>query len=159
MTATTSVRTAVRDEIVARLNAHPALVSADGQRVPVTPGLPGRTIEREHVFIAQVAGTRSVAFLEAGRKTIDDEFTITFVFMTSNPGADALEATDRVEVMATALEDVLADDPGLNDAQGAPMDGLMWATTGRWDGPEHELTDEGAVGFIRADVDVRARYA
>jgi hypothetical protein len=158
VTATTSIRTRVRDELIARLNAHPALVGTDGQRVPVSPGLPGKNIEREHVFVVQITGQRQVRFLEAGRKTIDDEFTITWVFMTAQPGAETLEADDRVEQMGGALEDVLADDPGLSDAQGEPMDGLLWAVSARWDGPDHELTDEGAAGFLRADVDCKARY-
>lgn len=158
MTATTSIRTRVRDELITRMNAHAALVTAGGLRVPISPGLPGRAIEREHVFVAQITGERKVAFLEAGRKTIEDDFTITFVFMAAQAGTTVLEATDRVEVMAGALEDILADDPALGDAQGVPLDGLMWAVTARWDGPDHELTDDGAVGFLRADVDVKARY-
>lgn len=158
-TATTSIRTRVRDEIIRRLRLHQALTNPiTGQLAAISPGLPGNTIEREHVFVAQTTGTREVRFLEPGRKTIQDDFTTTFVFMVANKGTTTLESDDRVEAMATALEDVLADDPGLNDAQGQPFDGLMWATAGRWDGPDAELTDEGAVSFIRADVDCRARY-
>lgn len=155
--AATSIRTKVRDEIIRRLNNHPDLVSPDGQRVPISPGLPGKAVEREHVFVVRITGEREVAFMEAGRKTVNDEFTISFVFMTAEPGAEVLEATDRVEQMAGALEDILADDPALSTG-GEPLDGLMWAVSARWDGPDHELTDEGAAGFLRADVDVRARY-
>lgn len=156
MVATTSIRTRTRDEILARLRNHQALVDADGLLVPISPGLPGGRLEREHVFVAQITGRSEVAFLEAGRKTRDDEFTITFVFMTAQPGAETLEADGRVEEMAQALEDVLADDPALS-TNGVPLDGLMWATLARFDGPDHELTDEGAVGFMRADVECRAR--
>jgi hypothetical protein len=158
MTATTSIRTQVRGELITRMTPHPALVSAAGLRVPITPGLPGDKIEREHVFVARITGTRKVTFLQAGRKTIEDDFTITFVFMVSIPGATTLEADDRVEVMASALEDVLADDPALADAQGVPLDGLLWAVAGTWDGPDHELTSDGAVSFMRCDVDCKARY-
>lgn len=153
MVATTSIRTKVRDEIIARLDQHPALVDADGHRVTVSPGLPGGTLEREHVFVARITGRRNIAFLEAGRKTRDDEFTISFVFMTATPGADTLDADDRVEQMATALEDVLADDPALGD-----LDGNFWVVEAEVNGPDHELTDEGAVGFMHIDVECRARY-
>lgn len=158
-TATTSIRTRVRDELIRRLNDHQALVNpATGQRTPIAPGLPGKMIEREHVFVARITGRREVRFLEAGRKTVEDDFTITFVFMTSLPGATTLEVDDRVEVMSGALEDVLADDPALSDDQGEPLDGLMWAVAGTWDGPDPELTDDGAVSFLRADVECKARY-
>lgn len=158
MAATTSIRTRVRDEIIARLAEQPALAGADGHTVTITPGLPGGTIELEHVFVVRITGTRSVKFLEAGRKTVEDDFTITFVFMTATPGADTLEADDRVEVMSSALEDVLAEDPALADTDGTPLDGLMWAVAGTWDGPDHELTPDGAAAVMRCDVEVKARY-
>lgn len=153
MVATTSIRTRVRNEILRRIALKPAL---DG--VTITPGLPGKAIEREHVFVPRITGERKVRFMEAGRKTVDDDFTITVVFMTAQPGAGIDESDDRVEQMGGALEDVLADDPGLNDENDQPMDGLMWAVSARWDGPDHELTDEGAVSFLRADIDCKARY-
>lgn len=151
--ATSSIRTKVRDEIIDRLNAHSALVSADGNRVPVDPGPPGQRIEREHVFVARTTGRRQVAFLEAGRKTVEDDFTITFVFWASRPGDTGSEADDRVEQMATSIEDVLADDPTLGN-----LDGLFWAVEATVEGPDHELTKEGAVATIVVDVECKARY-
>ena len=153
MVATTSIRTRVRDEIIARLNQHPALMGTDGNRVPISPGLPGGSLEREHVFVARITGRRNIAFMEAGRKTRDDEFTISFVFMTATPGADTLDADNRAEQMSTALEDVLADDPTLGD-----LDGNFWAVEAEANGPDHQLTDEGAVAFMHIDVECRARY-
>ena len=153
MVATSSIRTRVRNEIISRLNNHPALLGQDGQRVPISPGLVAGDAEREHVFVVRTAGRRQVAFLEAGRKTIEDDFTISFVFMAATPGADTLEADDRVEYMSTALSDVLADDPSLGD-----LDGLMWATEAEANGPDHQLTDDGAIGFMHVDVECKARY-
>lgn len=158
MVATSSIRTRVRDEIITRLNQHPALVTTAGDRVPVSPGRPGNEVEREHVFVARITGEREVAFLAAGRKTITDDFTITFIFMSAIPGEDIGANDERVEQMSNALLDVLADDPGLSDANGAPMDGLMWATEATTEGPDGELTDEGAVSFWRSDVECKARY-
>jgi hypothetical protein len=150
--ADTSIRTVVRDEIIARLNGRQELVGTDGHRIPVDPGDPGRNQEREHVWVEDINGEREVAFLEAGRKTIDDRFTITFAFVAHQPGADVLEATDRVEIMGHALEHVLADDPSLGD-----LDGLVWAKAARWIGPNHFLTEQGAFSVVLADVDCRAR--
>lgn len=153
MVATSSIRTRVRDEIISRLNEHPNLLGSDGHRVTVSPGLVGGDVEREHVFVARISGRRQVAFLEAGRKTVEDDFTISFVFMTATPGADTLSADDRVEQMSVALSDVLADDPALGD-----LDGLMWAVEAEANGPDHQLTDDGAVGFMHVDVECKARY-
>ena len=153
MVATSSVRTRVRDEIVRRLNQHDNLLGPDGNRVPISPGLVGGDAEDEHVFVVGIRGRRQVAFLEAGRKTVEDDFTISFVFQAATPGADTLEAGDRVEQMAVALADVLADDPSLGD-----LDGLMWAVESEANGPDHQLTDEGAIGFMHVDVECKARY-
>jgi hypothetical protein len=153
MVATASIRTAVRDEILTRLRAHPSMVSADGSAVPCDPGLPGERVEREHVFVVKTTGARNVVFLEAGRKTIEDNFTITFAFWTSTPGLETLEADDRVEQLSNALLDVLADDPALGD-----LDGLMWAVEASCDGPDAELTPEGAYSIMTTDVEVKARY-
>lgn len=145
---TAGLRTRVRDEILARLAAQ-----SDLEGVKIDPGLPGKNIEREHVFVARITGQRNVAFLEAGRKTIDDDFTISFIFWVANPGSDTLEADDRVEQMSMCLLDVLADDPSLGD-----LDGLMWATEAQTEGPDPELTDEGAVSIFRTDVECKVRY-
>lgn len=153
MVATVSIRTRVRDELIARLELHPALVGIDGERVPISPGLPGKAIERQHVFVARISGTRHVAFLQAGRKTIEDDFTIAFVFMAAVPGSDIAENDALVEQMSNALLDVLADDPGLGD-----LEGLMWATEADTEGPDGQLTDEGAVSFWHTDVECKARY-
>lgn len=145
---TTGLRTKVRDEIITRLRLQPDL-----EGVPVAPGLPGKTIEREHVFVARITGQREVAFLQEGRKTIEDNFIITFIFWVANPGSDTLESDDRAEVMSLCLLDVLAEDPSLGD-----LDGLMWAVEAESQGPDPELTDEGAMSVVHTDVACKARY-
>lgn len=145
---TAGLRTRVRDEIIARLAIQPDL-----EGVKIDSGLPGKNIEREHVFVARIAGQRRVVFLQAGRKTIEDVFTITFIFWVANPGNDTLEADDRAEVMAMCLLDVLAEDPSLGD-----LEGLMSAVEAQAEGPDNELTDEGAVSIFRTDVECEARY-
>lgn len=147
---TTGLRTLVRDEIIARLRLQPDL-----EGVRIDPGLPGKNIEREHVFVASITGRREVAFLQAGRKTIDDTFTISFIFWVANPGSDTLEADDRAEQMSMCLLDVLAEDPGLGTLE---AEGLDWAVEAQAEGPDNELSDEGAVSIFRIDVECKVRY-
>lgn len=153
MVATSSIRTRVRDEIITRINQHQALLRSDGQRVKVDPGDPGGTIENEHVWVVRITGRRVITLLEAGRKTVDDDFTISFVFQAATPGASTLEADDRVEYMSTALSDVLANDPSLGD-----LEGLFWAVEAEANGPDHMLATDGAVSFMHVDVECKARY-
>ncbi|HYF71364.1 MAG TPA: hypothetical protein VD864_01010 [Nocardioides sp.] len=145
-----SVRTAVVEQIITRL--------ADrlGESVKIDPGLPGKTIHREHVFVPVVTGTRSFPYSKGsdGHFDIDDEFTVTFVFSVAWKGRTSFEAGARVEELSDALLEVLATDPGLAD----DIPELIDIKPGTFDGPELENTNEGVIAFIRADVEVHARY-
>lgn len=143
-----SVRTSVVEAITSRL------VDILGDDVKIDPGLPGKTVHREHIFVPVVTGTRDFVFIEAGRKTVDDQFTITFVFSVAWKGRTSVEAGHRCEELSDALLDVLALDPGLGD----DVPELIHIQPGTFDGPELENTNEGVIAFIRADVEVHARY-
>ncbi len=149
-----SIRTAVVTRIFELLKTRPSMVGADGELVQMTPGEPAGTTEREHVFVVlPVRGEREIVFMEAGRKTIEDNFTIPFLFQSAVPGSTLEECSARVEAMSNDLLDVLADDPTLGE-----LDGLMWATEATTEGPDAFQTDEGAVAFWRTDVECKARY-
>lgn len=143
-----SVRTTVIENISSRI------AGILGDTVQVDPGLPSKTVLREHVYVPRVTGTRDFVFIQAGRKTVDDQFTITFLFMAAPKGYTALEAGARCEEMTDALLDVLALSPGLDN----DIPEIIDIQPGTFDGPEIENTNEGVVAFIRADVDVHVRY-
>lgn len=149
-----SIRTTTVTRMFELLAAGPAMLKDDGTRVPTTPGEPGAEVEREHVFVVlPIRGDRHIVFMEAGRKTVEDNFTIPVLFQSAVPGASLEECCARVEAMSNDLLDVLANDPTLGE-----LDGLMWANEATTEGPDAYQTDEGAVAFWRTDVECKARY-
>jgi hypothetical protein len=145
-----SVRTAVVENITTRIQ------SIVGDDVKVDPGLPSKGMFREHVFVPVVTGTRSFPYSKGqdGTFDVDDEFTITFLFSVGGKGLTSLEAGTRCEEMSDALLAVLSEDPGLSN----DIPELIDIKPSTFDGPELENTNEGAIAFIRADVEVHARY-
>lgn len=139
----------VKAAIVDALQAHTSLLD-----VPVSYGWPGKHLEREHVWLANTTGTVNYPHVMAGRKTREDDYTITILFMASKDGKNLAEAEERVQEMYQALDDLAADGELIGT-----HDGVEWSLHGETvDGPNSELTDKGAVAFIRADVSIRARY-
>jgi hypothetical protein len=66
-----TVRWDVVEAVVEGLKAHPDL-----QGVQVEPGYPGETMGLEVVMVADVTGNLDIPILSAGRKTLDDHFTV-----------------------------------------------------------------------------------
>lgn len=148
MTATSPVRSIVKSALVDALRNHSLL-----QGVDVFTGWPGESLGREAVWISRTSGQITYPFMMAGRKTRDDEFTVTVMFMAGSPGNTIEEADARVEVLWSALDDVFANDQTLS------VDGAVWTLEGATvEGPTGEFTDEGAVSFIQAEIEVKARY-
>lgn len=87
-----------------------------------------------------------------GRKARDDEFRVRVVFQVAEPGASLDDTDTTVETLYAALENLVAADPSLGS-----MDGVVHALIGTVEGPDGELTDEGAVSFITAEVSVLTR--
>lgn len=145
-----SVRTQVVDTITRRLR------DLLGDDVNVAPGFPSKTVYREQVYVPLITGTRSFPYSKGpdGHFDIDDNFTITFVFAVAWKGRTSIEAGTRCEELSDALLEVLATDPGLAD----DIPELIDISPGTFDGPELENTNEGVIAFIRADVEVHARY-
>lgn len=143
--ATTSIRSDVKTWLVDELTT---LL----EPVPVSYGWPGRHLERDHVWIDRVTGTVGFPLAMAGRKARDDDFTVRVVFQASAPGDSIVESDARAEEFYGHLEDLIAGDVSLSD-----MDGVVHALLDAVEGPSGELTDEGAVSFVIADVAVKAR--
>lgn len=148
---TTSMRAQVKTWIVDNLD--PRL-----ERLEFTPsianGWPGKSLERNHVWVDRVVGTVSFDLIMAGRKLRDDQFTVRLIFQASGPGDSIAETDARVESYCAALEDLIAEDPSLDG-----MDGLIHAVFAEdsIEGPMGEFTDEGAVSFMFADLSCHTR--
>lgn len=139
----------IKAALVAALDAKPVL---DG--VAVSHGWPGKHLAREHVWLGRTAGEITYPFEMAGNKIRQDDYTVTVWFMASEPGGTLAEVEARAQVMWSALDDLLAAGEFSGRAE------AMWTLEGgAVEGPDSELTDEGAVAFIRADVSISARYS
>lgn len=145
--ATTSIRSNVKEWLVTKL-----ATAADP--VSVSQGWPGKHLEREHIWIDRVTGAVSMPFAMSGRKVRDDEFTVRLVFQAASPGDSIQETDERADALYAFFENLLATDPSLEN-----MDGVMDAPTWTAEGPNGELTDEGAVSFYVVELSVNSRLS
>lgn len=143
--AATAIRAAMKAKLVTELTKALPLVA-------VSNGWPGRNLERDHVWVDRVTGTVEFPLMMAGRKHRDDKFTVRVIFQSSQPGDSIAETDVRAEQLYAALENVIAADPGIGT-----MNGIVHALIDTVEGPMGELTDEGAVSFMFADIAVHAR--
>lgn len=150
----TSMRAQVKAYLIDQLAPLLEAQSTSEHPVAVSHGWPGKQLGRNHIWADRVTGTASFNLLMAGRKLRDDEFTIRFVFQASAPGDTLAETDARAEGYCAVFEDLIALDPSLGD-----MGGLIHAVfaDNAIEGPNGELTDEGAVSFMFADLTCHTR--
>lgn len=147
--ADTSVRVAARRWLVNRLRQQHQLAG-----VTISETFPGKALELQHVWVDRITGTVTYPVATAGRQHRQDDFTLTVALMAGSDGDD-LDVTDAlVETYFTGLEDILADRADLDDEVPEILHALVGPTV---DGPDGELTNTGAVSFVRADVTFTAR--
>lgn len=144
--ATTSIRTAVKSYIVTNLSTALA-----GEAV-VSQAWPGKRLERDHVWVDRCTGTVEFPLAMSGRKARNDNFTVRVAFQSARPGDSIADCDERVEEFYAELEDLISGDVSLGN-----LDGLVHAVLETVEGPVGELTDEGAVSFMFADVACKAR--
>lgn len=120
--------------------------------VQVEAGWPGDTLKSEAVWIDQLDGEVTIPVMTAGRKYRDDRFTVPFEVRVA--GKASLDATmTRLAVIVAEIEDVLADDPGLDT-----LDGLISAEVSEERMTAGEIANTGWIGFAEIVVSCHARY-
>lgn len=120
--------------------------------VQVEPGWPGDTLKAEAVWIDQLDGDVSIPVMSAGRKYRDDQFTVPFEIRVA--GKATLDATmTRLAAIIAEIEDVMADDPGLDT-----LDGLISAQVTEERMTAGEIAATGWIGFGEVVVSCHARY-
>jgi hypothetical protein len=148
MTVTTSIRHSLKAHLVDLLSAAPGLAG-----VQIAYGFPGDSMERECVYVARVTGTVEILLMQGGRKQRDDQFTITLIIQAGLDGGSEQASEERASEMYAVVENVLADDPSLDD-----VDGLIDAQIRQVDGPHTMQTMEGALAMFAIDIECHARY-
>lgn len=114
----TSTMPTVEAAIVEALRDHDDL---DG--VQVEPAWPGPDAQREMIFLADdvPAWDLEIPNIKSGRKQRQETYTLTlevWVFAPSLRPPDAQVAKDRAVELADLIDDILADDPKLNNLDG-----------------------------------------
>jgi hypothetical protein len=151
-----SLRSAVKQYLVDQLTPRIEQLATDSQPVRVSNGWPSKGPDLNHVWTGQVTGTVTFPFIQAGNKTRDDEFTIEFWLKAEGPAESVADVEARAESYASAFEDLIARDAGL-DGMGDErvIDAVLEEST--IEGPTSAFTDEGAWALFTAEVRVRTR--
>jgi hypothetical protein len=123
--------------------------------VPVSLGHPGKSIEREHIWLNSPTGDVEYVLIAAATTPTEDAFQFTVVTMAAKPGQTDEEAEARAEELGNLVVAALfgCELGGIDDGRTFVLTALM----GRVDGPHSEMTNEGAAGFMSVDVAVRTR--
>lgn len=143
----TSIRWTVAKHLVDLMEGHALL---DG--VTVEPGWPGDRVPiDELVFLAPItSGDLDIPVMTAGRKHRNDIFRLRFVILVlSRPDLDTTQT--RLAEIAAGIEDVLAEDPTLDD-----LDGIVSAQVKDM-GQQAVSTPEGVVGDGFVEIEVHTR--
>lgn len=120
--------------------------------VQVSHGYPGESfLEREAVYVDRVTGRHQIANIKAGRKQRDETYVATVVVSVVNDDGTAADAEERAFELLQVVEDILADDPSMNDT-----DGVVHATAGDFR-MLSDLTTNGAACVLEFDINVNAR--
>lgn len=146
MPTTSSVPTA-RLALVNLLTVAPALSG-----VQVGYSHPGDAVEVDSVYLGDVSGRQGPATMKAGRRTRDETYTVDVFVETTVDGPTAQGASERAWLLATAVEDVVANDATLG------LSAPFWAVVG--DMSERVGFDEDRRGWasrIRIGVECRGR--
>ena len=144
---TTNIRWAVCKHILDLLRPHANLVD-----VQIDPGYPGDDAGPDCIWIDGLDGDLEIPVSNAGRKYRDDIFEIPFEIRVAGNGRTRDEVMERTTAISAAIEDILADDPGLDDFPGV-IDAEITsekATCG-------ELRGTGFIGFAEVVVSVHSR--
>lgn len=122
--------------------------------VSVTYGRPMDTVlPREAVYVGDVRGQHRIPVMKAARKAREESFTVDVVVAVLMPRGTIADAEARAFVLATQVENVLADDPSLGG-----VDGLIHATAGSFRS-EPDFAQEGPVAVVVIEVDCLSRLS
>lgn len=144
-----TTRILTRDALLAKVKARAAMAG-----VAVSPGDPGRGLERRHLYVAGITGVVQVKFMQgAAPYTHEDTFTITLVAKGGGPDRTSAEADAEAVAIAGEVLAVLSLEPTLGG-----VDGLRLLDMGSIAGPGHELLESGAASYVDIEITGTARY-
>ena len=123
--------------------------------IQVTYGDPGGAARREHVFIGDVtAGGQDPESLSSGRRRRIESYTLDVIVSVQSKPQGLQENEQRAIVLASAVENVVADNPTLSN-----LDGLMFIECSGMSVTSNEAGADGPHSQITVHFAVKARLS
>ena len=140
----------VKSTLLTKLQADSTLSA-----IQVTYGDPGGAARREHIFIGDVtAGGQDPESLSSGRRRRIETYTLDVIVSVQSKPQGLQENEERAIVLASAVEDVVADNPTLSD-----LDGLMFMECSGMSVSSSEAGVDGPQSQITVHFQVKARLS
>ena len=123
--------------------------------IQVTYGDPGGAARREHVFIGDVtAGGQDPESLSSGRRRRIESYTLDVIVSVQSKPQGLQENEQRAIVLASAVENVVADNATLSD-----LDGLMFMECSGMSVSSNEAGIDGPHSQITVHFQVKSRLS
>ena len=140
----------VKSTLLTKLKAE-----SDLSGIQITYGDPGQAARREFIFIGDVtAGGQDPESLSSGRRRRIESYTLDVIVSVQSKPQGLQENEQRAIVLASAVEDVVADNPTLSD-----LDGLMFMECAGMSVSSNEAGVDGPHSQITVHFQVKARLS
>ncbi len=141
----------VKSTLLTKLQAD-ATLSA----IQVTYGDPGGAARREHIFLGDVtAGGQEPESLSSGRRRRVESYRLDVLVSVQSKPQGLQENEQRAFVLASAVEDVVADYPTLGDS----VTGLMFLECAGMSVSSNEAGADGPHSLITVHFEAKARLS
>ena len=128
---------------------------SDLSGIQITYGDPGQAARREFVFIGDVtAGGQDPESLSSGRRRRIESYTLDVIVSVQSKPQGLQENEQRAIVLASAVENVVADNPTLSS-----LDGLMFIECAGMSVSSNEAGADGPHSQITVHFAVKARLS
>ena len=128
---------------------------SDLSGIQITYGDPGGAARREHIFIGDVtAGSQDPESLSSGRRRRIESYTLDVIVSVQSKPQGLQENEQRAIVLASAVENVVADNPTLSS-----LDGLMFIECSGMSVTSNEAGVDGPHSQITVHFAVKARLS
>ena len=138
----------VKSTLLTKLKA-----DSDLSGIQITYGDPGGAARREFIFIGDVtAGGQDPESLSSGRRRRIESYTLDVIVSVQSKPQGLQENEERAIVLASAVEDVVADNPTLSS-----LDGLMFMECSGMSVTSNEAGADGPHSLVTVHFTVKAR--
>jgi hypothetical protein len=140
----------VKSTLLTKLKA-----DSDLSGIQITYGDPGQAARREFIFIGDVtAGGQDPESLSSGRRRRIESYTLDVIVSVQSKPQGLQENEQRAIVLASAVENVVADNPTLSS-----LDGLMFIECSGMSVSSNEAGADGPHSQITVHFAVKARLS